>query len=59
MTGAQKDGVSGLLKGLLTGTAGLIVKPASGVMDVVTKTSQGISNQQKSLEELELVDERI
>lgn len=48
-----------MLKGLLTGTAGLIVKPASGVMDVVTKTSQGISNQQKSLEELELVDERI
>ena len=42
-----------LVGGVATGTAGLVIKPISGVMDVVTKTSHGINNATKTNEELE------
>jgi vacuolar protein sorting-associated protein 13A/C len=51
--GYQKAGVKGLVGGVATGTAGLVIKPISGVMDVVTKTSHGINNATKTKEELE------
>ena len=40
--GFRQDGASGLALGALKGIAGLVVKPVSGVMDAVSKASQGI-----------------
>ncbi|CAK64571.1 unnamed protein product (macronuclear) [Paramecium tetraurelia] len=49
--GAQQDGASGLLKGLWQGTSGLIIKPVAGVLDVISKTSEGVKNQLSSDEQ--------
>ncbi|CAD8204171.1 unnamed protein product [Paramecium pentaurelia] len=49
--GAQQDGASGLLKGLWQGTSGLIIKPVTGVLDVISKTSEGVKNQLSSDEQ--------
>ncbi|CAK68476.1 unnamed protein product (macronuclear) [Paramecium tetraurelia] len=46
--GAQQNGASGLLKGLWQGTSGLIIKPVTGVLDVISKTSEGVKNQLSS-----------
>jgi vacuolar protein sorting-associated protein 13A/C len=40
--GFQREGAVGFIKGALSGTAGLIVKPVTGTMDFVVKTSEGI-----------------
>ena len=42
--GAQKDSVKGFGKGLLQGFSGVIIKPISGVFDLVSKTTEGIKN---------------
>ena len=42
--GAEKDGVEGFFKGTIKGLAGLIVKPVVGVMDLTSKTAEGIKN---------------
>ena len=42
--GFQRDGASGFALGAVQGIAGLFVKPVTGAMDLVTKTSQGIEN---------------
>ena len=42
--GAQKDSVKGFGKGLLQGLGGAIIKPISGVFDLVSKTTEGIKN---------------
>jgi len=42
--GFQKDGAKGLLTGVVKGAAGLVVKPISGTLDIITKTTQGLSN---------------
>ena len=46
------------MKGVLSGAAGLFVKPIAGTMDLITKTSQGIENSQKSHADL-LMEERL
>ena len=43
--GAKRDGVGGFAKGVGLGLAGAIVKPASGVVDLVAKTNEGIESQ--------------
>mmetsp|Transcript_45933 Transcript_45933/g.33685 ORF Transcript_45933/g.33685 Transcript_45933/m.33685 type:complete len:308 (-) Transcript_45933:342-1265(-) len=42
--GAQEGGVKGFLVGTYKGTSGLIVKPISGTIDLISKTSEGIKN---------------
>jgi vacuolar protein sorting-associated protein 13A/C len=42
--GAEKDGVEGFFKGAMKGFAGLVVKPVVGVMDLTSKTAEGIKN---------------
>lgn len=37
--GFRNDGATGFMKGLVSGTAGLFVKPIAGTMDLITKTS--------------------
>ncbi|KAH3744902.1 vacuolar protein sorting-associated protein 13 family protein [Pelomyxa schiedti] len=42
--GAQKDGGLGLVKGVGVGLLGLAAKPAAGVFELYSKTSEGIKN---------------
>jgi len=41
--GYRQDGAKGFAMGSIQGVAGLLVKPVSGAMDLVSKTSQGIA----------------
>ena len=43
--GAKQEGFLGFAKGMGRGVTGLVTKPISGVVDVVSKTTQGIENQ--------------
>lgn len=42
--GAQEAGVSGFAKGVGIGVVGAVLKPTVGVVDLVTKTTEGIKN---------------
>ena len=42
--GAKKGGVEGFFKGTFKGLSGLILKPATGIIDMATKTAEGIKN---------------
>jgi len=42
--GAKADGWTGFFKGTYKGIAGLVLKPTTGVLDAVSKTSEGIKN---------------
>jgi vacuolar protein sorting-associated protein 13A/C len=42
--GAKEEGVKGLVKGLYRGARGLVMKPAAGIFDGVSKMSEGIAN---------------
>lgn len=50
--GYQREGASGFIKGTFSATAGLFVKPLTGVMDFVSKASEGIQNATKTPQEL-------
>jgi vacuolar protein sorting-associated protein 13A/C len=56
--GFMKSGAQGFFKGALQGAAGLFVKPITGAMDLVVKTSEGIENSSKSPQEFQS-DERM
>jgi len=40
----MKGGVKGFIKGVFTGTKGLVIKPVTGVLDGVSKMTEGVSN---------------
>ncbi len=42
--GAMQDGVGGFFKGTLQGLTGVIVKPISGGLDLISKTAEGVKN---------------
>jgi len=42
--GAKKDNIAGFGKGILKGFGGLVSKPISGLLELVSKTSEGIKN---------------
>jgi vacuolar protein sorting-associated protein 13A/C len=42
--GAKKDKLAGFGKGILKGLAGAVAKPISGVLELVSKTTEGIKN---------------
>jgi vacuolar protein sorting-associated protein 13A/C len=42
--GAKKDKWAGFGKGMLQGLAGVVVKPISGLLELVSKTTEGIKN---------------
>ena len=42
--GAQRDGIGGFAKGVGGGFAGAVIKPVSGVVDLVSKTNEGIES---------------
>jgi len=42
--GGVKDGVEGFMKGMFVGAKGLVIKPVTGVLDGVSKLTQGVSN---------------
>ena len=44
ISGAQKNGIKGFFKGALTGVTGLVIKPLSGTLDLLSKTSEGVKN---------------
>ena len=44
LEGAKKDNLKGLGKGMLQGLGGLVAKPVSGVVDLISKTTDGIKN---------------
>ena len=42
--GLRQDGVKGLIQGTGKGAIGLVLKPVSGLIDVVAITSEGLRN---------------
>ena len=44
LEGAKKENLKGFGKGVIQGLGGLVVKPISGVVDLVSKTTVGIKN---------------
>lgn len=42
--GGVKGGVGGFMKGMYIGAKGLVIKPVTGVLDGVSKLTQGVSN---------------
>lgn len=42
LEGAQKGGVQGFMTGTMKGIIGVAVKPAVGIFDLVTKTTEGV-----------------
>mmetsp|Transcript_17068 Transcript_17068/g.26373 ORF Transcript_17068/g.26373 Transcript_17068/m.26373 type:complete len:94 (-) Transcript_17068:603-884(-) len=44
MKGARREGVKGFMKGTFKGIRGVIVKPISGTLDFVMKTTEGAQN---------------
>ena len=42
--GFQEEGGLGLVKGMGKGAAGLVLRPAVGVVDVFTRTAEGLQN---------------
>ena len=42
--GAKRDGLGGFGKGLLQGFGSIVAKPISGVLDMVSKTTEGLKN---------------
>ncbi len=47
--GLQREGGLGLIKGIGQGLGGLLLKPLSGIVDLTSKTAEGIKNSSKSL----------
>jgi vacuolar protein sorting-associated protein 13A/C len=48
----KKGGFLGFFKGSAKGITGLVVKPVSGALDLLSLTSEGIRNTTKNDEEL-------
>lgn len=48
--GAKEKGFTGFLTGTVKGVAGLVAKPVSGTLDIISKTSEGIKNNTKMFE---------
>ena len=46
--GAQIDGLRGFVRGVGVGVLGVVVKPAVGVVDLATRTSEGLRNMSDS-----------
>lgn len=44
LEGTKKEGLKGFFKGALSGAKGLIVKPVAGVIEGVSKVTEGVSN---------------
>ena len=42
--GAKKENLKGFSKGIIKGLGGVVLKPISGVFDLVSKTTEGIKN---------------
>ncbi|KAK3275586.1 hypothetical protein CYMTET_16293 [Cymbomonas tetramitiformis] len=42
IAGAEKEGVVGFMKGLVTGAAGVVIKPTAGVLEFASKTVSGL-----------------
>jgi vacuolar protein sorting-associated protein 13A/C len=49
--GAKKESVSGFGKGFLQGIGGLVAKPVSGFLELLSKTTEGIKNTVSSNDE--------
>jgi vacuolar protein sorting-associated protein 13A/C len=47
---AKRHGFRGFLVGVYSGTSGLILKPISGGLDLLSKTAEGIKNTVKIFE---------
>ena len=48
--GVKREGTWGLVKGLYSGAAGLMLKPISGGLDLISKSTEGIKNTVKIFE---------
>jgi vacuolar protein sorting-associated protein 13A/C len=42
--GAKKNGLLGGMLGLVTGITGIVIKPVTGVLDALTKSSEGLKS---------------
>jgi vacuolar protein sorting-associated protein 13A/C len=58
MEGANREGLYGFSTGVLKGVAGLFAKPVSGTLDLISNTTEGFKNTQKTTMELE-ADKRL
>jgi vacuolar protein sorting-associated protein 13A/C len=47
---ARRNGFKGFLQGLYSGTTGLVLKPISGGLDLISKSAEGIKNTVKIFE---------
>jgi len=47
--GAKKSGMKGMSVGIGKGILGLVCKPMKGTIDLVTKTTRGITNTPKTM----------
>jgi len=55
LEGAKNEGLFGFIKGGAQGAAGLVTKTISGGIDIIAKTSEGLDNQSKGQNQLDLV----
>jgi hypothetical protein len=49
MRGAKEEGAKGFFKGFGKGIIGIATKPVAGVLDMASKTTEGITRQASSL----------
>jgi hypothetical protein len=49
MKGAKEEGAKGFFKGFGKGIIGIATKPVAGVIDMASKTTEGITSQASSL----------
>ena len=42
VNGARQEGVKGFVKGSVRGLSGVLIKPVSGALDLVMKTTEGV-----------------
>ncbi len=54
LEGARNEGLYGFIKGGAQGAAGFVTKTISGGIDIIAKTSEGLDNQSKSTQQLEV-----
>lgn len=46
----RKNGAYGLIKGVYSGASGFILKPMSGTLDLISKSTEGVKNTMKIFE---------
>lgn len=54
----RKNGAVGIIKGVYSGASGLFLKPMSGGLDLISKSTEGVKNTMKIFESKIFKDRR-